>query len=107
MENLNVKEQVVAGMMYYITLAATDAGIKKIYEAKIWVKEWENFKKVVEFKLSGDDITKPGGIISVPFPNKPEFQKLSRFAIQDYNEKEVYSNGLLLFHFSLVSHSNL
>ncbi|XP_069155535.1 multicystatin-like [Solanum lycopersicum] len=87
-ENLNVKEQVVAGMMYYITLAATDAGIKKIYEAKIWVKEWENFKKVVEFKLSGDDITKPGGIISVPFPNKPEFQKLARFAIQDYNEKE-------------------
>ncbi|XP_027773479.1 multicystatin-like isoform X2 [Solanum pennellii] len=87
-ENLNVKEQVVAGMMYYITLVATDAGIKKIYEAKIWVKEWEDFKKVVEFKLIGDDNAKPGGIISVPFPNKPEFQKLARFAIQDYNKKE-------------------
>ncbi|KAL3366981.1 hypothetical protein AABB24_011614 [Solanum stoloniferum] len=87
-ENLNVKEQVVAGTMYYITLAATDAGKKKIYEAKIWVKEWEDFKKVVEFKLIGDDNAKFGGIISVPFPNRPEFQDLARFAIQDYNKKE-------------------
>ncbi|KAL3335828.1 hypothetical protein AABB24_031850 [Solanum stoloniferum] len=87
-EVLNVKEQVVAGMMYYITLAATDAGKKKIYEAKIWVKEWEDFKKVVEFKLVGDDSAKPGGIIIVPFPNSPEFQDLARFAVQDYNKKE-------------------
>ncbi|KAK6787925.1 hypothetical protein RDI58_016450 [Solanum bulbocastanum] len=87
-ENLNVKEQVVAGIMYYITLAATDAGKKKIYEAKIWVKEWEDFKKVVEFKLIGDDNAKIGGIISVPFPNSPEFKDLARFAIQDYNKKE-------------------
>ncbi|XP_015161443.1 multicystatin-like, partial [Solanum tuberosum] len=50
-ENLNVKKQVVAGMLYYITFAATDGGKKKIYETKIWVKVWENFKKVVEFKL--------------------------------------------------------
>ncbi|KAL3335829.1 hypothetical protein AABB24_031850 [Solanum stoloniferum] len=87
-EVLNVKEQVVAGIMYYITLAATDAGKKKIYEAKIWVKEWEDFKKVVEFKLIGDDNAKFGGIISVPFPNRPEFRDLARFAIQDYNKKE-------------------
>ncbi|XP_049408709.1 multicystatin-like isoform X2 [Solanum stenotomum] len=87
-EVLNVKEQVVAGMMYYITLAATDAGKKKIYEAKIWVKEWEDFKKVVEFKLVGDDIVKLGGITDVPFPNNPEFQYLARFAVQDYNKKE-------------------
>ncbi|WMV35655.1 hypothetical protein MTR67_029040 [Solanum verrucosum] len=87
-EVLNVKEQVVAGMMYYITLAATDAGKKKIYEAKIWVKEWEDFKKVVEFKLVGDDIAKLGGITDVPFPNNPEFRDLARFAVQDYNKKE-------------------
>uniref|UniRef100_M1CJZ8 Cysteine proteinase inhibitor n=1 Tax=Solanum tuberosum TaxID=4113 RepID=M1CJZ8_SOLTU len=84
-ENLNVKEQLVAGMIYYITLVATDAGKKKIYEAKIWVKVWENFKKVVEFKLVGDDSAKLGGIINVPFPNNPEFQDLARFAVQDYN----------------------
>ncbi|KAL3366977.1 hypothetical protein AABB24_011613 [Solanum stoloniferum] len=93
-ENLNVKEQLVAGMIYYITLVATDAGKKKIYEAKIWVKEWEDFKKVVEFKLVGDDSAKPGGIIIVPFPNSPEFQDLARFAVQDFNKKE---NGHLEF----------
>ncbi|KAG5602690.1 hypothetical protein H5410_034060 [Solanum commersonii] len=93
-ENLNVKEQLVAGMIYYITLVATDAGKKKIYEAKIWVKEWEDFKKVVEFKLVGDDSAKPGGIIIVPFPNSLEFQDLARFAVQDFNKKE---NGHLEF----------
>lgn len=47
---LNTKQQVVQGMMYYITLEATDGGEKKTYEAKIWVKPWENFKEVQEFK---------------------------------------------------------
>ncbi|KAL3366985.1 hypothetical protein AABB24_011614, partial [Solanum stoloniferum] len=87
-ENLNVKEQVVAGMMYYITLAATEAGNKNIYETKIWVKEWEDFKRVVEFKLVGDDGAKTGGIIIVPNPNRPEFQELARFAVQDYNNTQ-------------------
>uniref|UniRef100_M1A5K0 Cysteine proteinase inhibitor n=1 Tax=Solanum tuberosum TaxID=4113 RepID=M1A5K0_SOLTU len=89
-EVLNVKEQVVAGMMYYITLAATDdAGKKKIYEAKIWVKEWEDFKKVIEFKLLiGDDVPILGGIINVQGINNLVFQDLARFAIQDHNKKE-------------------
>ncbi|CAN4122173.1 unnamed protein product [Withania somnifera] len=52
--NVSVKEQAVAGVMYYIKLEAIDGGKKKIYETKIWVKEWENFKKVQEFKLVGD-----------------------------------------------------
>jgi len=47
---LNTKQQVVQGTMYYITLEATDGGEKKTYEAKIWVKPWENFKEVQEFK---------------------------------------------------------
>ncbi|KAI7754371.1 hypothetical protein M8C21_025603 [Ambrosia artemisiifolia] len=47
---LNTKEQVVAGIMYYITLEATDGGEKKTYEAKVWVKPWENFKELQEFK---------------------------------------------------------
>ncbi|KAK6153188.1 hypothetical protein DH2020_012827 [Rehmannia glutinosa] len=50
----NVKEQVVAGTMYYITLEAADGGQKKVYEAKVWVKPWMNFKEVQEFKLVGD-----------------------------------------------------
>lgn len=49
---LKAKEQVVAGKMYYITLEAIDAGKNKIYEAKIWVKPWANFKQLQEFKLA-------------------------------------------------------
>ncbi|KAJ8563409.1 hypothetical protein K7X08_031861 [Anisodus acutangulus] len=51
---LNVKQQIVSGTIYYITLEATDGGKKKVYETKIWVKTWENFKEVQEFKLVGD-----------------------------------------------------
>lgn len=47
---VNVKQQVVAGTVYYITLEATDGGQKKVYEAKVWVKPWLDFKEVQEFK---------------------------------------------------------
>lgn len=67
-----MKKQVVAGTIYDITLAASDGGEKKVYEAKIWVKPWENFKELQEFKLVGDvpaeatvkEDTKPAGSIS-------------------------------------------
>ncbi|CAJ2671801.1 unnamed protein product [Trifolium pratense] len=45
-------KEVVAGKIYYLTLEAVDAGKKKIYEAKIWVKPWMNFKQLQEFKLA-------------------------------------------------------
>ncbi|KAF6149421.1 hypothetical protein GIB67_016959 [Kingdonia uniflora] len=51
---LKAKEQVVAGTMHHLTLEAIDGGKKKIYEAKIWVKPWMNFKKLHEFKHAGD-----------------------------------------------------
>ncbi|KAL2239994.1 cysteine proteinase inhibitor A-like [Sesamum indicum] len=51
---LSAKEQVVAGTMYYITLEAVEGGKSKVYEAKVWVKPWMNFKEVEEFKLIGD-----------------------------------------------------
>ncbi|KAL9273278.1 Cysteine proteinase inhibitor 6-like protein [Drosera capensis] len=47
---LKVKEQVVAGKLYHLTLEAVDAGEKKVYEAKVWVKPWMNFKQLQEFK---------------------------------------------------------
>lgn len=49
---LKAKEQVVAGKMYYLTLEAVDAGKKKMYEAKVWVKPWMNFKELQEFKYA-------------------------------------------------------
>ncbi|GAV68375.1 Cystatin domain-containing protein [Cephalotus follicularis] len=51
---VNVKQQVVAGTMYYITLEATDGDHIKVYEAKIWDKPWENFKQLNSFTLVGD-----------------------------------------------------
>lgn len=54
---LKAKEQVVAGTMYHLTLEAVDAGKKKIYEAKVWVKPWMNFKQLQEFKYAQDVAT--------------------------------------------------
>ncbi|PKI57806.1 cysteine proteinase inhibitor-like [Punica granatum] len=51
---VNAKQQVVSGTVYYLTVEATDGGAKKVYEAKIWVKPWMNFKELQEFKLIGD-----------------------------------------------------
>nr|AUS89393.1 cystatin A [Sesuvium portulacastrum] len=51
---VSTKEQVVAGTVYVITLEAIDGGQKKVYEAKVWVKPWMNFKEVQEFKYVGD-----------------------------------------------------
>ncbi|XP_074310636.1 cysteine proteinase inhibitor A-like [Silene latifolia] len=51
---VKTKEQVVAGTVYYLTIEVTDGGAKKLYEAKVWVKPWLNFKEVQEFKYVGD-----------------------------------------------------
>jgi len=47
---LKATEQVVAGKLYRLTLEVIEAGEKKIYEAKVWVKPWMNFKQLQEFK---------------------------------------------------------
>ncbi|KAL4567538.1 hypothetical protein LXL04_023125 [Taraxacum kok-saghyz] len=47
---VNAKEQVVQGKMYYITIEVKEGGENKTYEAKVWVKPWEDFKELQEFK---------------------------------------------------------
>lgn len=47
---VNVKEQVVAGTIYYLTIEAVQGGEKKLYQAKVWVKPWMNFKELQDFK---------------------------------------------------------
>nr|ANK58181.1 cysteine proteinase inhibitor [Hevea brasiliensis] len=54
---LKAKEQVVAGKLYYLTLEAIDGGHKKMYEAKVWVKPWMNFKQLEEFKHAESDLS--------------------------------------------------
>ncbi|CAD6229452.1 unnamed protein product [Miscanthus lutarioriparius] len=47
---VKAKTQVVAGTMYYLTVEVKDGEVKKLYEAKVWEKPWENFKELQEFK---------------------------------------------------------
>jgi hypothetical protein len=51
---VEAKEQVVAGTVHHLTLEALEAGRKKVYEAKVWVKPWLNFKELQEFVHTGD-----------------------------------------------------
>ncbi|CAI9100999.1 OLC1v1038213C1 [Oldenlandia corymbosa var. corymbosa] len=48
------EEQVVSGKLYNLTLEVIEAGKKKLYEAKVWVKPWLNFKELQEFKYVKD-----------------------------------------------------
>ncbi|GLJ49467.1 hypothetical protein SUGI_1048050 [Cryptomeria japonica] len=49
---VKAEQQVVAGTMYHLTIEAKQDGDSspKLYEAKVWVKPWENFKKLQDFK---------------------------------------------------------
>ncbi|KAL6610212.1 hypothetical protein ACP70R_040181 [Stipagrostis hirtigluma subsp. patula] len=51
---LKSKRQVVTGTLHDLVLEAVDAGKKSLYNAKVWVKPWEDFKAVVEFRHVGD-----------------------------------------------------
>ena len=51
---VKVRQQVVAGFMHYFTIEVKDGGAKKLYEAKVWEKAWENFKQLEDFKPVGD-----------------------------------------------------
>ena len=54
---VKAEEQVVAGTLHHLTLEAIEAGEKKIYQAKVWVKPWLNFKELQEFNHVADDAT--------------------------------------------------
>jgi Aspartic acid proteinase inhibitor len=47
---VSVKQQVVSGTLYYLTIEAAQGGEKKLYQAKVWVKPWMNFKELEDFK---------------------------------------------------------
>nr|GMD23011.1 cysteine proteinase inhibitor A-like [Ipomoea batatas] len=54
-------------VIYDITVVAADGGQKKVYEAKVAANESQNIKELKEFKLVGNEASKPaaGGISSV------------------------------------------
>ncbi|RDY11059.1 Cysteine proteinase inhibitor 12, partial [Mucuna pruriens] len=100
---VRAQEQVVAGTLHHLTLEAIEAGEKKIYEAKVWVKPWMNFKELQEFKPVGDassftsadlgvkkDGHKPGWQ-SVP-THDPQVQDAANHAIKTIQQR---SNSLV------------
>ncbi|KAJ0259423.1 Cysteine proteinase inhibitor 3 [Hirschfeldia incana] len=49
---VKAREQVVGGIMYYLTLEANEGGQMRNFEAKVSVTPWENSKELHEFKES-------------------------------------------------------
>ncbi|XP_031502909.1 cysteine proteinase inhibitor A-like [Nymphaea colorata] len=48
---VSARTQVVEGIIYYLVIEAVDnKGEIEQFEAMIWVKPWENFRQIVEFK---------------------------------------------------------
>ncbi|AET02489.1 putative Cystatin domain-containing protein [Medicago truncatula] len=110
---VKAREQVVAGTLHHLTLEAIDAGEKKIYEAKVWVKPWMNFKELTEFKHAGDghapsfttsdlgvikDGHKPGWQ-SVP-AHDPQVQDAANHAIKTIQQR---SNSLVPYELHEVT----
>jgi hypothetical protein len=59
---VSAHKQVVQGTMYYLVIEVTEDNKPKEYEAKVWVKPWENFKKLEEFKPKASSAPKFRGM---------------------------------------------
>ncbi|MED6132596.1 hypothetical protein PIB30_020423 [Stylosanthes scabra] len=100
---LKAQEQVVAGTLHHLTIEAVDGGEKKVYEAKVWVKPWMNFKELQEFKHAGASpsitaadlgVKKDGhkpGLQTVP-THDPQVQDAANHAIKTIQQR---SNSLV------------
>ncbi|KAE8689549.1 Cysteine proteinase inhibitor 6 [Hibiscus syriacus] len=111
-------EQVVAGTLHHLTVEAIDAGKKKLYEAKVWVKPWMNFKELQEFKHAGDaDDNSPSftasdlgvkqdghgpGLQSVP-THDPVVQDAANHALKTIQQR---SNSLMPYELKEIVHAN-
>ncbi|CAN7113734.1 unnamed protein product [Brassica rapa subsp. narinosa] len=104
---LKATEQVVAGKLYSLTLEVIEAGEKKIYEAKVWVKPWMNFRQLQEFKnvvvpsftvsdlgLKSDGNGFEWRLVST---NDPEVQEAAKHAVKSIQQR---SNSL--FPYKLI-----
>ncbi|CAK9325701.1 unnamed protein product [Citrullus colocynthis] len=110
---VKAKEQVVAGTLHHLTLEVVDAGKKKLYEAKVWVKSWMNFKELQEFKHAGDvpsftpsDLgakkgDHPQGWREVPL-HDPHVQDAAQYAVRTIQQR---SNSLLPYELLEIIHA--
>ncbi|CAA6653975.1 unnamed protein product [Spirodela intermedia] len=51
---VKAKQQVVSGILHHLTVEVIEEGKKKLYEAKVLVQAWLNFKKLHEFNPISD-----------------------------------------------------
>ncbi|PWS22068.1 hypothetical protein DKP78_20305, partial [Enterococcus faecium] len=51
---VSVKQQVVAGTLYYFTIEVKEGDAKKLYEAKVWEKPRMYFKELKKYKPVDD-----------------------------------------------------
>ncbi|CAJ1977949.1 unnamed protein product [Sphenostylis stenocarpa] len=108
---VRAQEQVVAGTLHHLTLEAIEGGERKLYEAKVWVKPWLNFKELQEFKPAGDaspftsadlGVKKDGhksGWQSVP-THDPQVQDAANHAIRTIQQR---SNSLVPYELHEVA----
>ncbi|KAF8095205.1 hypothetical protein N665_0339s0074 [Sinapis alba] len=99
---LKATEQVVSGKLYSLTLEVKEAGEKKIYKAKVWVKPWMNFKQLQEFKsvvpsftvsdlgLKSDGNGFEWRSVST---NDPEVQEAAKHAMESIQQRHNPSQG--------------
>lgn len=111
---VKAQEQVVAGTLHHLTLEVIDTGKKKLYEAKVWVKPWLNFKELQEFKHveDGPSFTSSDlgvkkeeectGLKSVPV-HDPVVQEAAEHAIKTIQQR---SNSLLRYELQEIVHAN-
>ncbi|KAM2968114.1 hypothetical protein FF1_028295 [Malus domestica] len=112
---VKAKEQVVAGTLHHLTIEAIEAGKKKRYQARVWVKPWMGFKEEQEFKHADEEETPsvtssdlgvkqgghPPGWQSVP-PHDPQVQDAANHAVKSLQQR---SNSLLPYELQEVVHA--
>ncbi|XP_057520244.1 cysteine proteinase inhibitor 6 isoform X2 [Amaranthus tricolor] len=110
---VKAKEQVVAGTLHHFTIEAIDAGKKKLYDAKVWVKPWMNFKELQEFKHTEDSPSftssdlgairegHASGWKEVPV-HDPEVQNAAEHAVKNIQQR---SNSLFPYELQEIAHA--
>ncbi|XP_038690919.1 cysteine proteinase inhibitor 6-like [Tripterygium wilfordii] len=111
---VKAKEQVVAGTLHHLTIEAVEAGKKKLYEAKVWVKPWLNFKELQEFTHAGDSSSPftssdlgakkgdhPPGWKEVP-AHDPQVQEAANHAVKMIQQR---SNSLFPYELHEIVHA--
>lgn len=91
---VKAQEQVVAGTLHHLTLEVIDEGKKKLYEAKVWVKPWMNFKELQEFKHAGDVPTFTSSDLGVKEGHGPGWREVP---VHDPEVKDAANHAVKTF----------